>query len=134
MRKIFTHGAGWRPADGHMVDDLLDLSRIGRRMVSRRPTPLNPLVDAALAVLQADFINREIEWQVESLCSVEGDPGLLKQVFVNLLSNALKFTRPRGHAFIQVGQTTLSEEPVIFVRDNGAGFDMKYAGKLFGVF
>jgi PAS domain S-box-containing protein len=119
---------------GQMVDDLLDLSRIGRQLVSRRPTPLGPVVDAALAILQPDLLNREIEWQIESLCSVEGDARLLKQVFVNLLSNAVKFTRPRDHAFIQVGQTTVAGEPVIFVRDNGAGFDMKYAGKLFGVF
>ena len=119
---------------GHMVDDLLDLSRIGRQMVSRRPTPLGPVVDAALAVIQPDFQDRQVEWQIESLCSVEGDARLLKQVFVNLLSNALKFTRPRDRAFIQVGHTTVDEEPVIFVRDNGAGFNMKYAGKLFGVF
>ena len=119
---------------GHMVDDLLDLSRIGRQMVSRRPTPLGPLIDAALAVLQPDCLNREIDWKIESLSSVEADPRLLKQVFVNLLSNALKFTRPRKPASIQVGQTTLGEDSVIFVRDNGVGFDSKYAGKLFGVF
>jgi light-regulated signal transduction histidine kinase (bacteriophytochrome) len=119
---------------GHMVDDLLDLSRIGRQMVSRRPTPLAPIVDAALAVLQPDCLNRDIEWRIESLCSVEADARLLKQVFVNLLSNALKFTRARSQAVIQVGQTTVGEEQAIFVRDNGAGFNMKYAAKLFGVF
>ncbi len=119
---------------GHMVDDLLDLSRVGRQMVVRQQTPLNPVVDSALAVIKLDFLNREIEWQIESLSSVEGDLGLLKQVFVNLLSNAVKFTRAQNHAVIQVGQTTLGGERVIFVRDNGAGFDMKYADKLFGVF
>jgi len=68
------------------------------------------------------------------LPAAECDPDLIRQVFANLLSNAAKFTRPRERAIIRVGQMTLDGRPVIFVRDNGVGFDMKQAGKLFGVF
>jgi light-regulated signal transduction histidine kinase (bacteriophytochrome) len=75
-----------------------------------------------------------VEWQVEALFSAECDPALMKQVFVNLLSNAVKYTRRKEHAVIQVGQTSQNEQRVVFVRDNGAGFEMEYVGKLFGVF
>ncbi len=77
---------------------------------------------------------REIEWKIGSLPFVECDPALVRQVFNNLLSNALKFTRPRAKALVEVGQTTIDGTAVIFVRDNGVGFSMKYADKLFGVF
>ena len=77
---------------------------------------------------------REVEWQIGKLFSAECDPGLMKQVFVNLLSNAVKYTGKRQHAVIEVGQTMQNNERVVFVRDNGAGFDMQYVDKLFGVF
>ena len=78
--------------------------------------------------------NRHIEWKVGDLPTVDCDPALMKIVFVNLLANAVKFTRPRATATIEVGQETLQGELVLFVRDNGVGFDMKYVGKLFGMF
>ena len=77
---------------------------------------------------------RTIEWQVGKLPFVECDPSLMKQVFANLLSNAVKFTRPRERAVIEVGTVTRDEQTLVFVRDNGVGFSMKYAEKLFGVF
>src|SRR5260221_14786 len=119
---------------GSLIDDLLNLARIGRRPVSRRPTDLNKLIEAALDVLKQECADREIEWRIGRLWTVECDPGLLKQVFVNILSNAVKYSRIRDRAVIEVGESTANGERVVFVRDNGAGFDMDYASKLFGVF
>ena len=119
---------------GHLIDGLLNLSKVGQQVVSRRAVPLNPIIDAALEVLKPECIGREIEWQIEKLSSLECDPMLMRQVFANLLSNALKFTRDRTPAVIHIGSTIRNGERVIFVRDNGSGFDMQYAGKLFGVF
>jgi light-regulated signal transduction histidine kinase (bacteriophytochrome) len=84
--------------------------------------------------LQPDVAGREIEWRISPLPFVECDPALLKQVFANLLSNAVKFTRPRQRAVVEVGATMQDGSPVTFVRDNGVGFSMKYADKLFGIF
>jgi light-regulated signal transduction histidine kinase (bacteriophytochrome) len=119
---------------GVLIDDLLNLARVGRQPVSRRLTPLNGLVSAALEQLNAQDLHREIEWNIEDLGSVACDPALISLVFVNLLSNAIKYTRPRDRARIYVGRTTIDQETVFFIRDNGAGFDMEYSGKLFGVF
>jgi PAS domain S-box-containing protein len=119
---------------GLLIDDLLNLARIGRQPVSRRLTGLNGLVRAALDHLNSENLHREIEWHIGELGSVQCDPALLKVVFVNLLSNAIKYTRYRERAVIQIGQSTIDRERVIFIQDNGAGFDMEYADKLFGVF
>jgi len=119
---------------GQLVDDLLKLGRIGRQPLQRRPTDLNSLVESVLRDLQPECNGRQIDWRVEELPSVECDPGLVKQVFTNLLSNAAKYTRRRETAIIEVGQVTLDGEPVFSIRDNGAGFDQRYAHKLFGVF
>jgi light-regulated signal transduction histidine kinase (bacteriophytochrome) len=119
---------------GLLIDDLLNLAKIGRQPVSRRLTPLNVLVQTALEQLDSEGLDREIEWRIGDLGSVECDPSLIRVVFVNLLSNAIKYSRLRERAVIQVGRTRMNEEWVIFVQDNGAGFDMDYADKLFGVF
>ena len=119
---------------GSLVDDLLHLSQVGRQALSLQITPLNSLVATALEVLQPECSGRNIEWRLDSLSSVACDRGLMKQALVNLLSNAIKYSRPRDPAVIEVGQTIMDGEQVIFIRDNGVGFDMKYADKLFGVF
>jgi two-component system, chemotaxis family, sensor kinase Cph1 len=75
-----------------------------------------------------------VEWKIDDLPFVECDPILIRQVFQNLISNALKYSRPRSPAVIEIGQTEKEEEKVIFVKDNGVGFDMNYSDKLFGVF
>ncbi|MGZ4732415.1 MAG: sensor histidine kinase [Terriglobales bacterium] len=117
-----------------LLEDLLNLSRFGRQAVNRRMFALNELVQEVINELAAETANRQIDWKIGKLPLVYCDPALMKIVFANLLSNAVKFTRPRATATIEVGQTPLKGEAVLFVRDNGAGFDMKYAGKLFGVF
>jgi light-regulated signal transduction histidine kinase (bacteriophytochrome) len=119
---------------GLLVDDLLNLARMGRRELSLQVSGLKSLVDELIKELQPECEGRQIEWQIGVLPFVECDPGLMKQVFQNLLSNALKFTRPRSQAVIEVGQKDRNGTPVLFVRDNGVGFSMKYADKLFGVF
>ncbi|MGC2184905.1 MAG: PocR ligand-binding domain-containing protein, partial [Terriglobales bacterium] len=119
---------------GLLVDDLLNLARVGRRDLTLQVTGLKSIVDEVISGLAADIGARQVEWKIGSLPYVECDPGLMKQVFQNLLSNALKFTRPRAHAVIEVGLTEENRSTVIYVRDNGVGFSMKYADKLFGVF
>jgi PAS domain S-box-containing protein len=119
---------------GMMVDDLLNLTRLGRKELSMQLTGLSSLLEEAIGDLQPEMAGREIEWRIGKLPFVECDPALVKQVFADLLSNALKFTRPQEHAVIEVGETTQDGRAVIFVRDNGVGFNMKYVDKLFGVF
>lgn len=119
---------------GILVDDLLNLARVARRDVSLRVSGLRSIVDEVLADLAPECAGRQIEWKIGDLPFVECDPGLIKQVLHNLLSNAAKFTRPRSQALIEVGQENREGKPVVFVRDNGVGFNMKYADKLFGVF
>ncbi len=119
---------------GLLVDDLLNLARLGRRGLSLRHTELNPLIEEVLAELAPEYTNRQVEFRIATLPPVECDPGLIKQVFQNLLANALKFTRLRAPAVIEVGRKDADGVPVVFLRDNGVGFNMKYIDKLFGVF
>ncbi len=119
---------------GALVDELLNLARLGRKSLTFTRTRMNSLVEEALRVLSLDMAGREVEFRIGALPFVECDPGLVKQVFVNLLSNALKFTRPRERALIEVGMTESDGRKAVFVRDNGVGFSMKYADKLFGIF
>jgi light-regulated signal transduction histidine kinase (bacteriophytochrome) len=119
---------------GKLVDDLLSLAKVSRQTLARRPTPLNELIRSVIESLQPECSGREIRWEIDPLWTAHCDPALVAQVFVNLLSNAIKFSRVRAQAVIQVGQTGVNGQRAIFVRDNGAGFDMAYAAKLFGVF
>jgi K+-sensing histidine kinase KdpD len=119
---------------GRLVDDLLSLSKVGRQELSLGAVLLDSLLRQAVKELAPECSGREIEWRIGDLFSAECDPGLMKQVFVNLMSNAIKYTGKRKHAVIEAGQTMLNGERVVFVRDNGAGFEMQYVGKLFGVF
>lgn len=119
---------------GSLVDDLLNLARVGRQELKLQVTGLSSIVDTVTTTLQRDVEGRNIEWKIQPLPFVECDPALMAVVFTNLLSNAVKYTRPRPRAVIEVGTVEQNGHPVLFVRDNGVGFSMKYAGKLFGVF
>lgn len=119
---------------GRLVDDLLNLSRVGRAQLGWQTVDLNAVLEEVLADLRPELGERNIDWRIGTLPSAECDPGLIKQVFANLLSNAIKYTRPREQAIIEVDCTVQDNEPVIYVRDNGVGFNIKYAHKLFGVF
>jgi signal transduction histidine kinase len=117
-----------------LVDDLLNLSHIGKTELNRRQTALKPLVEEVVNDLKPEIDSRHIDWKLGELPLAECDPGLMKQVFVNLIANAVKYTRPRPEASIEVGQVQSNGETAVFVRDNGVGFNMKYVNKLFGVF
>jgi light-regulated signal transduction histidine kinase (bacteriophytochrome) len=119
---------------GQLVDDLLNLSKIGRQKLSIQATPLDALVQEVVHDLTPECEGRDVEWRTGELFTAECDSGLIRQVFVNLLSNAVKYTGKREHAVIEVGQTDENGERVIFIRDNGAGFDMQFVKKLFEVF
>lgn len=119
---------------GRLIDDLLKLSRVGRRDFERQHVDLEAVIERVIAVLDPEAAGRRIDWRIGPLTAVDCDPGLVEIAFTNLLSNALKYTRRRSQADVEVGETMVGDERVIFVRDNGAGFDMKYADKLFGVF
>lgn len=118
-----------------LIDDLLKFSRLSRQPLRRLRVEMSALVQQALTTLQQEQTGRQIDLQIGTLPACQGDAGLLQQVWVNLLSNAFKFTRQRASAEIEIGSLRNENgQTVYFVRDNGAGFDMKYADKLFGVF
>jgi signal transduction histidine kinase len=119
---------------GSLIDDLLVFSRMGRQEMLKTSVGMGAIVREAIAQLQPDYAARKIEWIVPELRQVEADPSMLRQVWLNLISNAIKYTRPREAARIEIGSSEAEAEMVFFVRDNGVGFDMKYADKLFGVF
>ena len=119
---------------GQLVDELLNLARIGRKEIRLQVTGLDSVVEQVVSDLKTELNGRKVDWKIASLPYVECDATLLKQVFVNLLSNAVKYTRPRNPAVIEVGSVQKNGTPAVFVRDNGVGFSMKYADKLFGVF
>ena len=119
---------------GQLVDELLKLSHLGREALTVEVTRLSSLVKDVVNLLTPEIEGRPVEWKIDELPSVECDPILIRQVFQNLISNALKYSRPRSPAVIEIGQTEREGERVIFVKDNGVGFDMKYSDKLFGVF
>ena len=119
-----------------LVDELLTLARLGRQAVQWQIVGLRALVEEARKSLAPESQGRDIEWKINDLPFVECDPALMKQVLLNLLSNAVKYTRPVEKAVIEIGMspTSSGEDPIMYVRDNGVGFNMKYADKLFGVF
>jgi signal transduction histidine kinase len=119
---------------GRMVDDLLAFSRMARQPLSLQTIAFDPLVKSALHDLEPDTTGRQIEWKVALLPEVRGDLATLRLVWLNLLGNAIKYTRQRSPAVIEIGCHPGEREWIFFVRDNGAGFDMRYAENLFGVF
>ena len=120
---------------GRLIDDLLSFSRMSRAEMLKRKTNLDSLVGEILRDFRADSRSKNIEWKVGSLPEVYCDTAMLRQVFVNLVSNAFKFTKMKTDAVIEIGSVCSEKgEVCVFVKDNGAGFDMKYVDKLFGVF
>ncbi len=119
---------------GVLVDELLNLARIGRQKVHRLKTDLTAVVRDVVQALEPEIGQREVEWKMAQLPVAECDPVLVRQIFQNLIANALKYSRPRPRAVIEIGLEQKDGPVVFLVRDNGVGFDMKYADKLFGVF
>jgi PAS domain S-box-containing protein len=120
---------------GTLIDDLLGFSRIGRAETRATTVNLDLLVKDVLREVQQDIDGRNIAWKISALPDLYGDRSMLRLALVNLISNAVKFTRTRPQAEIEIGCFEKNkDEVVVFIRDNGVGFDMKYVDKLFGVF
>jgi PAS domain S-box-containing protein len=120
---------------GRLIDDLLAFSRMGRAELQRSKVNLKALVQAVVSELEVDGKERKIRWVIGLLPDVEADPAMLRLALINLLANAVKYTGTREEAVIEIGAIEHAPEgTVVFVKDNGVGFDMRYADKLFGVF
>jgi light-regulated signal transduction histidine kinase (bacteriophytochrome) len=119
---------------GALIDDLLTFARLNRQALNKRSFDTGNLVRGALEDLGSPWPERSVELRLGEMPPSVGDPALLKQVWLNLLANALKYTRKREAALIEVGCTKVDGAETFFVRDNGTGFDMRFADKLFGVF
>jgi light-regulated signal transduction histidine kinase (bacteriophytochrome) len=117
-----------------LIDDLLSFSRMGRQEILKTQVDLNDLIAAVLQEFKLETEARNIQWMIQALPPVMGDRAMLQIVFTNLISNALKFTRLRSPAEIEIGWLLDKTETILFVRDNGVGFDMKYVDRLFRVF
>lgn len=119
---------------GRLIDDLLTFSRTARAELRKSRINLNDIVSTVRRELTLDTADRDLQWKIAQLPMAEGDANLIHQVFANLICNALKYTRPRKPARIEIGSRTTAKELIVFVKDNGVGFDVRYAHKLFGVF
>ena len=119
---------------GSLIDDLLQFSRTGRKELKKSKLDMNSIIEDSLTSLKPDIDKRDIQWKIASLPKVFGDAALLKLVWQNLLSNAVKFTSKKKSAKIEIGFKKEDNETIFFIRDNGAGFDMRYVEKIFGVF
>ncbi len=120
---------------GSLIDDLLAFSRISRAEAQKSLVDLGQIVKEVVADVRQDTKERNIIWRIDPLPACYGDRSMLRLAFVNLIANAVKFTRMRPQAEIEIGCTDQDRgDAVLFVRDNGVGFDMKYSNKLFGVF
>jgi signal transduction histidine kinase/CheY-like chemotaxis protein len=121
---------------GELINDLLKFSRTEKQMINKHLLQPDLLIQEVLSGFSQEISGRNIDISIEHLPECKADSSLLKQVWTNLLSNAIKYTQQRDHAEIKIGciQNVEYPTPVYFIRDNGAGFDMKYAAKLFGVF
>jgi signal transduction histidine kinase len=119
---------------GRLIDDLLSFSRTARAELKKGLVELSDVVESAIRELRQEPDGREVRWEMGKLPQVDGDAALLKQVMLNLIGNALKYTRTRSPARIEIFAVPHPTEDIVAVRDNGVGFDMRYAHKLFGVF
>jgi PAS domain S-box-containing protein len=118
-----------------MLDDLLSFSRMSRQEMQRAPVNLDSLIYEVIHGMEFETLGRNINWSISHLPDVTGDRSMLHIVFNNLISNALKFTKPRKKAVIEIGFTMENDDYItVFIRDNGVGFDMRYSDRLFGVF
>ena len=130
LQKIITAGKKMN----QLIDDLLMFSRLGRKQLDKHPVDLNTLIQDVIISLATETAERQIEWVLQELPPATADASLIQQVYANLIGNAVKYTGKRDLAKIEVGSFKQDRETVYFVRDNGVGFDMRFADKLFGVF
>ena len=133
-RRILDKASAGASRMNQLIDDLLRFARFSRQPLQMRPVQMNGVVRRVMANFEDQLCGRSVQLQVAELPDCVGDGSLLEQVFSNLLSNALKFTAARPHSHIEIGTSRGEAEQIYFIKDNGVGFDMKYADRLFGVF
>ena len=133
-RDMLRHVRSGAKKMGHLIDDLLKLSRVSRQEIQAEPVDLSEMAWEVIGELQGEAPERKIEWVIASGVSATGDPGLLRVVLQNIIGNAWKYSSRREHARIEFGISQTQGRPAYFVRDNGAGFDMAQAKRLFGAF
>jgi len=119
---------------GQLIDDLLTFSRLGRKELAKATIPMNELVTTICTELKKEQGLRDIEFRVQPLLPAYADNVAIKQVWLNLISNAVKYTKLKDKAIIEISSELKNDEIIYSIKDNGAGFDMRYADKLFGVF
>jgi light-regulated signal transduction histidine kinase (bacteriophytochrome) len=119
---------------GTLIDDLLSFSRMGRQSLSKSQVNSNEMVKEVVAEVLAREPDRQIEWKIDALPAVHADAAMLRQVWINLISNAVKYSRQKNPAVIEIKSEQTAAEIIFSIKDNGAGFDMAYIDKLFGVF
>jgi light-regulated signal transduction histidine kinase (bacteriophytochrome) len=117
-----------------LINDLLSFAKLGKQALTVRPVQPLQVVDQVLTDLEPKLRDRAIKIHVGKLPDCRADPALLREVYLNLLDNAIKFTATRAHAYIEVGATVQDQRVVFFVTDNGVGFNMDHYDRLFGVF
>ena len=119
---------------GQLIDDLLTYSRLGRKELVKNTIRMQDMVTNLCDEIKKEYTDRIIEFQINTLQPAHGDSVAIKQVWVNLISNAVKFSKLKQKAIIEIGSEVKGDEIIYFIKDNGAGFDMRYTNKLFGVF
>ncbi|HET9053628.1 MAG TPA: ATP-binding protein, partial [Cyclobacteriaceae bacterium] len=119
---------------GQLIDDLLDFSRLGRKPVVPSDINMKEMVETIMREQTAEVKNRRLDIKIMDMKPARGDAAMIHQVWVNLISNALKYSSRKDVSEIEAGSFAQEGKTVYYIRDNGAGFDMKYADKLFGVF
>ena len=119
---------------GQLIDDLLVFSRLGRQEIRISDIDMEKLANTVYEEVKITVPHRDVQFNIRTLSPAQGDKAMIRQVLVNLLSNAVKFTRPKDIAVIEVGGSNKENEHIYYMKDNGVGFDMQYANKLFGVF
>lgn len=119
---------------GKLIDDLLDFSRLGKAALVKSPVNMTAMVKEILAEVRTEDKNMHAEVIVGEMPSASGDPALIKQVWVNLISNAIKYSRKKEKPVVEIGAISHNGQTVYYIKDNGAGFDMEHSGKLFSVF
>ncbi|SFD88250.1 His Kinase A (phospho-acceptor) domain-containing protein [Chitinophaga sp. CF118] len=118
----------------NLIDCLLDFSRLGRKGVTKSSINMNELVMKAIEEFKAELVTKKISWNIREILPVKGNKELLTQVYINLISNAIKYSAKKDEPIIEIGCQVGDKEISYYVKDNGAGFDMDYKDKLFGVF
>ena len=134
-QRLFDHITAATERMSQLIDDLLEFSRTNRAQLSKERVPLDALLAEVVEEVSAGLPQRQIEWRIGPLPVVHGDRNLLRVAFFNLIANAVKYTRKRADPFVEIGSTVqTADEAIVYVRDNGVGFDMHEAQRLFGVF